>query len=146
MKTKSSANTKRVTVGDGIRVPIRSDSDIILARHQGRQIAAEVGFQATDTTLIATAISELARNILRYAKHGEIILRLIRNSKATGVMITARDEGPGIWNVEQAMEVGYSTSGGLGLGLPGVKRLMDELDINSKLGEGTVVRATKWKR
>ncbi len=146
MKTRSPANLRRIQPRAEIRIAIRSDSDIVLARQRGREVAAEAGFQATEMTLIATAISELARNIVRYAKQGEIVLGLVRNSTCTGISITARDEGPGIWNVEQAMQVGYSTSGGLGLGLPGVKRLMDEIDIDSKLGEGTTVRATKWKR
>ncbi len=143
---RSSVHPGHAGVRDEICIPIRSDFDIVLARQRGREMAAKVGFQSTDMTLIATVISELARNIVHYAKEGEIRLGLVRNSTATGVMVTARDEGPGIWNIEQALQVGYSTSGGLGLGLPGVKRLMDEMDVVSKLGEGTTVRATKWKR
>jgi serine/threonine-protein kinase RsbT len=146
MKGRPTVHPRRVDVGDEVRVPIRSDSDIVLARQRGREIAGEAGFQATDLTLIATVISELARNIVHYAKQGEIRLRIVRNSAETGVVIAAHDRGPGIWNVDKALQVGYSTSGGLGLGLPGVKRLMDEMDIVSTLGEGTKVTATKWRR
>ncbi len=146
MKDRPSVHSNSVETLGEIRVHIRSDADIILARGRGREIAAEAGFQTTDLTLIATAISELARNIVQYAREGEIILELVRNSSRPGIMVTARDEGPGILSTERAMEVGFSTSGGLGLGLPGVKRLMDELNIESKPGEGTVVKATKWKR
>ncbi len=129
-----------------VRVAIRSDSDIVTARQMGRQLAGELGFQATDTTLVATVISELARNIVRYAKAGHIIFEKIENGSASGISITAHDDGPGIWNIEQALQVGYSTSGGLGLGLPGVRRLMDEFEVVSKVGEGTTVRTKKWNR
>ncbi len=144
--SKHSGQAGRAQIGKPIRVAIRSDSDIVVARQKGRQLAAELGFQSTDTILVATVISELARNIVRYAKAGDIILEGAVNGTSHGIVITARDDGPGIWNVEQAMQVGYSTSGGLGLGLPGVRRLMDEFEIASKAGEGTVVKTTKWKR
>ncbi len=146
MKNRPSVNPSPVEIAGEVTVPIRLDSDIISARQRGREIAGEAGFEATDLTLIATVISELARNIVRYARGGEIVLGLVRNSSKAGIVVCARDEGPGISNIEQAMEVGFSTSGGLGLGLPGVKRLMDEMSIVSKPGEGTVVKATKWKR
>ncbi len=146
MKSRPSSHPVHPDVNGEMRIAIRSDSDIVLARQKGRELAVEAGFQSTDLTLIATVISELARNIVRYAQHGEIILGLAHDSSAKGVTVTARDEGPGIWDIEQAMQVGYSTSGGLGLGLPGVKRLMDEMDVIPKPGEGTTVRATKWKR
>ncbi len=144
--TRTSTRAGQQAARSGIRVPIRSDSDIVLARERGREIAKAAGFQSTDTTLIATVISELARNIVRYAKEGEIVIELVRDASVAGVKVMAHDEGPGIWNVEEAMQVGYSTSGGLGLGLPGVKRLMDEMIIVSKLGKGTTVKATKWNR
>ncbi len=144
--TRSSKHTGKPEPEGRIRVSIRSDSDIVVARQKGRQLAAEIGFQSTETTLIATVISELARNIVRYAKEGDIILDSTASGGANGIVITARDEGPGIWNVEQALQVGYSTSGGLGLGLPGVQRLMDEFEIVSRAGEGTTVKTTKWKR
>lgn len=96
-------------------------------------------------SLIATAISELARNILRYAKHGEIVIGHDDNSGKQGIVVVARDEGPGIRSIEQALQVGFSTSGGLGLGLPGVRRLTDEFEISSKPGRGTVVTIKKWR-
>jgi len=133
-------------VSDDIHVAIRSDIDIVTARHQGRTLAAQIGFTATDATLIATAISELARNIVLYAKQGEIILRRIENLHTRGMMIVADDSGPGISNIQNVMRDGYSTSGGLGLGLPGVKRLMDEFGIDSQLGTGTTITIKKWLR
>lgn len=131
---------------DDIHVPIQSDVDIVAARQKGRALAAKIGFSSTDVTLIATAISELARNIVFYAKRGEIILRSIENPRTAGMMIIGRDEGPGIRNVGDALRDGYSTSGGLGLGLPGVKRLMDEFEIDSEVGRGTTVSVKKWLR
>lgn len=131
---------------DDIHVPIRSDVDIVLARQRGRVLSGEIGFSATDATLIATAISELARNIVLYAKTGEIILRRVVNIHASGVMVVACDRGPGIADTQAVMRDGYSTSGGLGLGLPGIRRLMDEFVIQSSLSEGTTVSVTKWLR
>lgn len=128
-----------------IRIPINSDVDVVKARQSGREAAAEAGFSLTDMALIATAISELARNILRYAKSGEIVIGPPDHSPKPGIMVVARDAGPGIRSIEQAMQVGFSTSGGLGLGLPGVRRLMDEFEIRSKPGRGTVVTIKKWK-
>lgn len=128
-----------------IRVSINSANDILAARQQGRAIARQIGFSSpTDLTLIATAISELARNIVLYAKHGEVVFDTIENNGKRGLAIVAQDEGPGIANIVQAMEAGYSTSGGLGLGLPGVKRLMDRFEIVSDIGKGTAVTAIKW--
>ncbi|HEV2416968.1 MAG TPA: anti-sigma regulatory factor [Terriglobia bacterium] len=128
-----------------IRVPINSDVDIVKARQSGREAAAQAGFSLTDMSLIATAISELARNILRYAKHGEVVISHDDNSGKRGIVVVARDEGPGIRSIEQALQVGFSTSGGLGLGLPGVRRLTDEFEISSKPGRGTVVTIKKWR-
>jgi serine/threonine-protein kinase RsbT len=127
-----------------VRVPIGSDSDIILARQKGRALAAELGFSATDVVRIATAISELARNVLSYAAHGEIRLEPLNCRNRCGIAIVASDHGPGIADIERAMQDAYSTSGGLGLGLPGVRRLMDEFTIESTVGQGTTVSATKW--
>jgi len=126
------------------RVPISSASDIVTARQKGRALALELGFEATDVTLIATAISEVARNIIDHAKEGEILLLPLNDSAKHGVSIVARDEGPGIPDVNQAMEYGYSTRNGLGVGLPGAKWLMDEFNIESKLGKGTTVTMKKW--
>lgn len=129
-----------------VRVPIDSDGDIIIARQKGRALAAELGFSSTDVVRIATAISELARNVLSYAATGEIRLQALNSRNRCGIAIVAADRGPGIADVEQAMQDAYSTSGGLGLGLPGVRRLMDEFKIESAVGQGTTVSATKWCR
>ena len=109
-----------------IRVPINSDQDIVVARHKGRVLAGEIGFSAVDATLIATTISELARNIVSYAKKGEITLQTLRQSRRKGILIIASDTGPGILDIRLALRDGFSTSGSLGLGLPGVRRLVDE--------------------
>jgi serine/threonine-protein kinase RsbT len=126
------------------RIPIASDLDIIRARQTGRTEASKLGFSSTDLTLIATAISELARNIVMYAKEGEIIVRLVRCSERQGIVVIACDKGPGIADIRQTMQDGYSTSRSLGLGLPGVRRLMDEFEIESQAGQGTVVTVRKW--
>ena len=131
---------------DDVQLPITSDLDLVRAREQGRVLAGQLGFQQSDLTLVATAISELARNIVRYARRGEIVLRRAEDGGVPGIVIIARDEGPGIPDVDRAMEPGYSTAGGLGLGLPGVRRIMDEFEIVSEVGRGTVVTVTKWKR
>ena len=127
------------------RIPINSPNDILVARQNGRSLARQVGFSSpTDLTLIATAISELARNIVYYAKQGEVVLDTIQQNGKSGISIVAKDKGPGITNIAQAMQAGYSTSGGLGLGLPGVQRLMDQFEIVSNVGKGTTVTASKW--
>ena len=105
-----------------------------------------LGFSSGEATVVAMAISELARNIFCYAKRGEIILNAVKHDDQSAVIITARDQGMGIVDLPRAMRDGYSTSGSLGIGLPGVKRLMDEFDIASEVGKGTVVTATKWQR
>jgi serine/threonine-protein kinase RsbT len=128
------------------RVAINSDQDIVLARQEGRAMAAELGFSSGDATLIATAISELARNIVTYARKGEIVLKGIHGSTWVGMLVVASDNGPGIPDITQALRDGFSTSGSLGLGLPGVRRLMDEFEIVSQPGRGTTVRAKKWKQ
>src|SRR5262249_17173588 len=120
-------------------VPIMSDLDIIRARQTGRTEASKLGFSSTDLTRIATAISELARNMVMYAKEGEIVVRLVRSPERQGVVVIARDKGPGIADIRQTLLDGYSTSRSLGLGLPGVRRLMDEFEIESQMGMGTVV-------
>jgi serine/threonine-protein kinase RsbT len=125
-------------------VPIEQGRDIITARQAGRALAAQLGFSSADQTLIATAISEMARNILTYAKNGEIILRPEQDGRP-GIVIIAYDEGPGIPDIQRALQNGYSTTGSLGLGLPGTKRIMDEFSIISEVGKGTVVTMKKWK-
>ncbi len=128
-----------------IRVSINSDQDIVLARQKGRTLALDTGFSSGDATLIAAAISELARNIVSYARRGQITLTLVNSTSRQGLMITASDQGPGISDIRQALRDGFSTSGSLGLGLPGVRRLMDEFHISSELGRGTTVVAKKWR-
>jgi serine/threonine-protein kinase RsbT len=127
-----------------IRVRILADADIVKARSQGRVLAEQAGFTGSDLTVIATAISEIARNIVEYAKTGEVTLRQIHNGSRRGILVTAKDRGPGISDVELAMQDGYSTSKGIGLGLPGARRLMDEFEIESKVGKGTTVVMKKW--
>jgi serine/threonine-protein kinase RsbT len=132
-------------VENEIQVPINSDQDIVTARQKGRLLAAAMGFSSVDAALIATAISELARNIVTYAKSGEIRLTVINGSTRQGIRLVAQDQGPGISDVQQALRDGFSTSGSLGLGLPGVKRLVDEFEIVSEKNRGTIVTAQKWK-
>jgi len=127
-------------------IAVRSEADIVFARQKGRELAAALGFRSTDLTLIATAISELARNIVLYARRGRIVVKGIERNGGRGIMVVARDDGPGIPNVAQALQSGFSTSGGLGLGLPGVRRLTDEFDIVSAVGRGTIVTVKKWLR
>ena len=134
-----------IVLAEGTRVAINSDRAIVEARQHGRALALKLGFSPGGATLLATAISELARNILQYAGHGEIVLQLMERPGDQGLMVLARDQGPGIADVDMAMEDGYSTSGRLGLGLPGVRRLMDEFEIASGVGAGTSVRVVKWK-
>ncbi len=124
---------------------ISSDQDIVLARQKGRSLALELGFSSGDATLIATAISELARNIVSYAIKGEVALKGIQGSNRVGILVIASDNGPGIPDIRQALRDGFSTSGSLGLGLPGVRRLMDEFEIVSKPGQGTTIGVKKWR-
>ncbi len=127
-------------------VPIRVDADVLVARQKARELAKSLKFSASELTLIATAISEVARNIVTYAKHGEIMLKLVNQGRRRGIRVVAQDQGPGIADITRAMEDGFSTSSSLGLGLPGSKRLMDDFDIVSVLGKGTTVTMTKWER
>ena len=133
-------------MADDVCVAIASDVDVVQARQQGRQLAASAGFSTGDQTVIAAAISEIARNILMYARRGEISLGVVTNGDRQGVVVIARDQGPGIRDIARALQDGYSTSGGLGLGLPGAKRLMDELEVASVVGKGTTVTMRKWRR
>ena len=126
------------------RVAISSAADIVTARREGRTLATALGFNGSDLTLIATSISEVARNIVDHAKRGEIILAPVHQGNKLGITIIARDEGPGIPDVSLAMQYGYSSRKGLGVGLPGAKWLMDDFDIDSKVGKGTTVIMKKW--
>lgn len=127
-------------------VAIIRESDIVVARQKGRELAASVGFSSTDQTLLATAISEVARNIISYAGQGEITLSTIEAAGRRGILVIARDEGPGIPDLEAAMRDGYSTGKSLGVGLPGARRLVDDFDLASTLGVGTTVTLKKWLR
>jgi RNA polymerase sigma factor (sigma-70 family) len=126
-----------------VHVPISADPDIVAARQAARELAVKAGFQGADLTLLATAVSEVARNIVRFASTGEIKVELLAEPRQ-GIRVVARDAGPGIPDVDQAMRDGYSTYDGLGLGLPGARRLMDEFSIVSEQGRGTTVSMTKW--
>src|SRR3954451_2186182 len=127
-------------------VQIISEWDIVAARQLGRNIAKELEFGTVDQARITTAISELARNIYLYAGQGEIRIERINELSKRGIKVIAADNGPGIQDIRKVMEDGYSTSGGLGAGLPGVKRLMDDFDIDSDVGKGTRIMSTKWLR
>jgi serine/threonine-protein kinase RsbT len=130
-----------------VRVRITTDDDIVTARQEGRRLSSVLGFSSTDLTLIATAISEVARNITTYANHGEVALQIVSDGRGRrGIEVVARDEGPGIEDLERALRDGYSSGEGLGLGLPGARRLVDEFRIESAPGEGTKVTLVMWGR
>jgi serine/threonine-protein kinase RsbT len=133
-------------ISDEFTQTIQADADIVTARERGRALARVIGFSAVDQAYVATAISELCKNMIAYAGGGELRLRIVDNGRARGVTIVARDTGPGIGDLDGALADGFSTSGGLGLGLPGVRRLMDRFDIESVVGRGTAVSVTKWSR
>ncbi|MDX8046306.1 anti-sigma regulatory factor [Gracilibacillus sp. S3-1-1] len=127
-------------------VRIKKEWDIVGARQMGRKLAKDLGFGTIDQARIATAISELARNIYLYAEEGKVEYEIIEEMNKKGLRIVASDKGPGIEDLSKVMEDGYSTSGGLGAGLPGVKRLMDFFDIISDPGKGTTISTIKWVR
>lgn len=133
-------------MSEPLRLPIAADVDVVEARQRGRALAADAGFSSAEQTVIAAAISEIARNIVMYAKQGEIILSLVQSGGRQGVAVVAIDEGPGIPDLKRAMQDGYSTADGVGTGLPGAKRLMDEFEVESVVGRGTTVKMTKWRR
>lgn len=125
---------------------IAGDADVLLARQKGREVAVRIGLGGSDLTLVATAIAEVARNIVLYASPGVLELHAIERGGRRGLMVVARDQGPGIPDIGLAMQDGYSTSRGMGMGLPGAKRLMDEFVLESAVGRGTVVTMIKWGR
>lgn len=127
-------------------VTVASDADVLIARQTGRRVAEGVGFTGSDLTMISTAISELARNIIRYAAKGEVVIAPLIEGSRVGVLVIARDNGPGIPDLDLAMRDGYTTGSGMGLGLPGARRLMDEFAISSQVAEGTTVVMKKWTR
>ncbi|GAB3541740.1 anti-sigma regulatory factor [Noviherbaspirillum agri] len=127
-------------------MPIKSDLDVLKARQQGKELASSLRFTNTELTIIATAISEIARNTVLYAKTGCLHLKVIHQGQRRGLVIIVKDHGPGIVDLDLAMQDGYSTSRGLGIGLPGARRLMDEFDIDSEVGKGTTITMKKWER
>lgn len=130
---------------DEARVAIANESDIVVARQRGRDLASQLGFSPSVLALIATAISEITRNVIEYATRGVMVVHLVQQGARRGVEIVIEDEGPGIADLNQAMQDGYSTGGGLGLGLPGARRLMDDFQIDSGV-TGTKVVMRKWFR
>ena len=131
------------------RITIESDHDVVTARQRARELAAKVDLTSTDQTLLATAISEVARNMTTYATRGEVLLSIVRDNgppAREGIRVVARDHGPGIEDVDLAMQDGYTSGGGLGLGLPRARRLVDEFDIVTAPKAGTTVTLVKWSR
>ena len=126
-------------------VHIASEEDIIVARQKVRDFALSIGFQNMDAIIIATAVSEITRNIILYAVKGDIEISYIIKNKKEGIQIIANDHGPGIKDISLALQDGYSTGKGLGLGLPGTRRLMDDFEIYSEIGKGTTITMKKWK-
>jgi serine/threonine-protein kinase RsbT len=128
-------------------IPIESDADVVTARQRAREMAGKLDLTTTDQTLLATAISEVARNITTYAKRGEVLLSVVRDDGGRkGIRVIARDEGPGIENLDLALRDGYTSGSGLGLGLPGARRLVDDFDIETAPGQGTKVTLVMWAR
>ena len=127
-------------------VALRTETDIVVVRKSVRESATRLGFGITDVTRIITAASELARNVFLYAGSGVVRCRVLNRSDKVGLELVVEDQGPGIADIEQAMQPGYTTGKGLGLGLPGAKRLMDEMEIESEVGKGTKVTVKKWRK
>jgi serine/threonine-protein kinase RsbT len=129
------------------RIAIESDADVVTARQRARELAADLDLSSTDQTLLATAISEVARNITTYAQRGEVSVSVVdQGDGRRGIRVVARDDGPGIEDIDRALQDGYTTGGGLGLGLPGARRLVDDFHIESAPGRGTTVTLVKWSR
>jgi serine/threonine-protein kinase RsbT len=140
----SASRRSDATVSDELVVDVADSDDIVAARQAGHELARELGFSLTDVTMIATAISEIARNITSYAGYGAIRVSVSQRDGRKALVVRAEDDGPGIVDIERALEDGYSTARGLGLGLPGARRLMDGLTVQSRPGHGTVVEMWKW--
>lgn len=144
-ETRKSQDARAVSPPDGeIHVPILSDADIVSARTQGRDLAQKLGFSGSDLTVIIAAISEVSRNIVEHATKGEVLLGRVLHGSKRGILVVASDKGPGIPDVRRAMQQGFSTGKGLGMGLPGAQRLVDEFEIVSRVGSGTTVTMRKW--
>ncbi len=135
-----------IAAKEAVEVSIASEGDIVRARQAVRTLATELGFGITDVTRVITAAAELARNVFRYAGSGVMHCRTLDEGGRIGIELIFEDHGPGIADVEQALQEGYTTSKGLGMGLPGTRRLMDEMEIQSTPGEGTLVTVRKWRR
>jgi serine/threonine-protein kinase RsbT len=126
-------------------IPIQSSADVVMARQAVRSAATELGFSLVDQTKIVTAASELARNTLDYGGGGSMLLQTLNDGARKGLKLLFEDHGPGIPDVQMALKDGFTTGGGLGLGLGGARRLVNDFDIQSKLGEGTRITITRWK-
>ena len=135
---------ERAPVDVRLRVPVHDESDLVVARRRTRELAAQQGLSQAETEALATAVTEIARNILVHAGSGELLFGAGAQASRRGVVVIARDTGPGISHLEQAMQDGFSTRGGLGFGLPGARRLVDEFEVESKAGAGTTVTLRKW--
>ena len=135
-----------MSIRSELSMRIEADADVLHARRRARELASGMRFSGSDLTLIATAVSEIARNVVVHATRGEVLLRAVDDGHRRGLMVIVRDNGPGIADIGRAMQDGYSSSSGLGLGLPGSQRLMDEFDIASAVGKGTTVTLAKWER
>jgi serine/threonine-protein kinase RsbT len=132
-------------MSDEVSIVIDTDADLVAARAEARTLAIKLGFSRTDATLIATAISEIARNIVVHVGKGEIVMRPVYEGHRHGLVLVASDDGPGIRDIEAALAKGNTGRGGLGLGLPGARRLMDEFEVECGPERGTTVTMTKWR-
>jgi serine/threonine-protein kinase RsbT len=143
---RSATGTAAVTADQTIA--IAGEADIVVARQNARDLAKSLGFGPVDQSRIATAVSELTRNIVRYATagRGSVQIRSLAAARGSGIEIIVSDEGPGIADIAQVMQEGFTSGRGLGMGLPGTKRLMDEMTIDTALGQGTVITIRKWRR
>lgn len=128
------------------QVKIEVEADIAVARRAVRDVATKIGFGATEIARIVTAASELSRNVHKYAGAGVMLWRSLENGASAGLELRFEDQGPGIADVNEALREGFTTGGGLGMGLPGAKRLMDEMEVESAPGKGTKVVVRKWRR
>jgi serine/threonine-protein kinase RsbT len=144
MKDIQRSNGTAASSLDELCVVVRSADDVVRARGAARSLGTKLGFGVAEITLITTVVSELARNILRYAGRGEVLVAPTADGDRLGIVVVARDRGPGIAEVNRALEIGWSTSGGLGLGLPGVRRLVHDFEIESRVGVGTTVTVKRW--
>jgi serine/threonine-protein kinase RsbT len=133
-------------MANDLRLAIAHDEDLVRARAETRSLATRLGFSRTDATLVATAVSEIARNILVHAGQGELLLRGVEEPARCALMIVASDAGPGIVDIHAALEDGQGWGPGLGMGLPGARRLMDDFELRSDVGRGTTVTMAKWRR